>query len=91
MRAGTRDEFARLLARASHARGPAADVDLLVRTGGERRLSDFLLWECAYAELVFTDRPWPEFSRADLEDAIGEYQRRDRRFGAASADDARSA
>jgi undecaprenyl diphosphate synthase len=91
MRAGTRDEFARLLARASHARGPAADVDLLVRTGGERRLSDFLLWECAYAELVFTDRPWPEFCRADLEDAIGEYQRRDRRFGAATSDDARSA
>jgi undecaprenyl diphosphate synthase len=66
-------------------------VDLLVRTGGERRLSDFLLWECAYAELVFTDRPWPEFCRADLEDAIGEYQRRDRRFGAATSDDARSA
>jgi undecaprenyl diphosphate synthase len=91
MRVATRDDFARLLARASHARGPATDVDLLVRTGGERRLSDFLLWECAYAELVFTDRPWPEFCRADLEDAIGEYQRRDRRFGAATSDDARSA
>ncbi len=91
MRAATRDDFARLLARASHARGPAADVDLLVRTGGERRLSDFLLWECAYAELVFTDRPWPEFCRADLEEAIAEYQQRDRRFGAATSGDIRSA
>jgi undecaprenyl diphosphate synthase len=91
MRAGSRDDFARLLARASHARGPAADVDLLVRTGGERRLSDFLLWECAYAELVFTDRPWPEFCSADLEAAIAEYQLRDRRYGAAPSPDVRSA
>jgi undecaprenyl diphosphate synthase len=87
----TRDAFAELLARAMHARAASPDVDLLIRTGGERRLSDFLLWECAYAEMVFTDRPWPEFCSADLEDAISEYQRRDRRFGAVSAFDAQSA
>ena len=78
-----RDGFAELLARAMHAGSASPDVDLLIRTGGEHRLSDFLLWECAYAELVFTDRPWPEFCANDLEEAIAEYQRRDRRFGAA--------
>jgi undecaprenyl diphosphate synthase len=85
LRVGCRAEFAALLARATHARHAAPDVDLLIRTGGERRLSDFMLWECAYAELVFTDRPWPEFCRLDLENAIAEYQGRDRRFGAAPA------
>ncbi len=58
-----------------------ADVDLLIRTGGEQRLSDFLLWECAYAELLFTPRMWPEFTAADLEEALGEFARRERRFG----------
>jgi undecaprenyl diphosphate synthase len=58
------------------------DVDLLIRTSGEQRLSDFLLWECAYAEMVFTRRMWPEFSADDLTAAIEEFQRRDRRFGA---------
>ena len=57
------------------------DVDLLVRTGGEHRLSDFLLWECAYAELLFTPTPWPEFGAAELAAAIDEYRTRDRRFG----------
>lgn len=57
------------------------DVDLLIRTGGEKRLSDFLLWECAYAELYFTDRKWPDFNAADLEIAIADFKRRDRRFG----------
>jgi len=57
------------------------DVDLLIRTGGERRLSDFLLWECAYAELVFTTRMWPEFDAVDLRDAIDEFRSRHRRFG----------
>src|SRR5205814_12322 len=62
--------------------GPAVpDVDLLVRTGGERRLSDFLLWECAYAELHFTDRMWPDFEAADLAAALAEFRRRERRFG----------
>jgi undecaprenyl diphosphate synthase len=59
----------------------SADVDLLVRTGGEKRLSDFLLWESAYAELLFTDRMWPDFSEADLDAAINEFHRRERRFG----------
>ena len=57
------------------------DVDLLIRTGGEQRLSDFLLWECAYAELHFTDRYWPDFGAADLAAAIREFRRRQRRFG----------
>ena len=60
----------------------APDVDLLIRTGGEQRLSDFLLWECAYAELVFTDRMWPDFSAVDLGEAVREFDRRERRFGA---------
>ncbi len=58
------------------------DVDLLVRTGGERRLSDFLLWESAYAELYFSDRLWPDFTEEDLEAALEEFSRRERRFGA---------
>jgi undecaprenyl diphosphate synthase len=61
------------------------DVDLLVRTGGEQRLSDFLLWESAYAELVFTGCMWPEFRRADLEAALCEFGRRERRFGSLPA------
>jgi undecaprenyl diphosphate synthase len=58
------------------------DPDLLVRTSGEFRISNYLLWELAYAELVFTDVLWPDFRREHLFDAIGEYQRRERRFGA---------
>jgi len=57
------------------------DVDLLIRTGGERRLSDFLLWECAYAELYFTDTMWPDFGAADLAAAVREFHSRERRFG----------
>jgi undecaprenyl diphosphate synthase len=57
-------------------------VDLLIRTGGERRLSDFLLWECAYAELIFSRRMWPDFGAADLLGAVREFRGRDRRFGA---------
>jgi undecaprenyl diphosphate synthase len=59
----------------------SGDVDLLIRTGGEKRLSDFLLWESAYAELVFTDRMWPDFDAGDLEAALEEFSRRERRFG----------
>jgi len=77
----TRARFAKALAQAAHVTDPIPDVDLLIRTGGEQRLSDFLLWECAYAELVFTPRMWPEFTARDLEAAITEYQRRERRFG----------
>jgi undecaprenyl diphosphate synthase len=57
-------------------------VDLLIRTGGERRLSDFLLWEAAYAELIFSRVMWPDFGAADLENAVCEFRGRERRFGA---------
>jgi undecaprenyl diphosphate synthase len=77
----SREAFARLLADPPHDGGPVPDVDLLIRTGGEKRLSDFLLWECAYAELVFTDRMWPDFTAADLAEAVREFYRRERRFG----------
>jgi len=56
-------------------------VDLLIRTGGERRLSDFLLWESAYAELVFSRRMWPDFDASDLSGAVREFRGRERRFG----------
>ncbi len=65
------------------------DVDLLIRTGGEKRLSDFLLWECAYAELVFTERMWPEFNEEDLAAAVGEFRRRERRFGGVNSQQVR--
>ena len=58
----------------------AGEVDLLIRTGGEKRLSDFLLWESAYAELIFTDRMWPDFDEGDLDAALSEYRHRERRF-----------
>jgi len=60
----------------------AQDVDVLIRTGGEQRLSDFLLWECAYAELVFTPVMWPDFAASDLAAAMAEFRSRERRFGA---------
>ena len=71
------------LTRALSAEG--GDVDLLIRPGGEKRLSDFLLWESAYAELLFTDRMWPDFNEADLEEALTEFRRRERRFGGVPA------
>jgi len=61
--------------------GESGEVDLLIRTGGEKRLSDFLLWESAYAELLFTDRMWPDFKEADLDAALEEFHHRERRFG----------
>ncbi len=76
-----RAAFARLLGEATHARETAPDVDLLIRTGGELRLSDFLLWECAYAELAFSPKTWPDWTAADLAAAITEYATRERRFG----------
>jgi undecaprenyl diphosphate synthase len=72
------------LTEALRSQGP--EVDLVIRTGGEKRLSDFLLWESAYAELVFMDCMWPEFSTADLDAALGEFSRRERRFGGVSPD-----
>lgn len=76
----TRERFVQLMNEVIHA-DRVRDVDLLIRTGGEQRLSDFLLWECAYAELYFTDRMWPEFTPADLASAVREFNSRDRRFG----------
>jgi undecaprenyl diphosphate synthase len=76
-----RREFRWSLERAVHARTPVPDVDLLVRTGGERRLSDFMLWESAYAELVFSDVAWPAFTVLDLASAVTEFRSRDRRYG----------
>jgi undecaprenyl diphosphate synthase len=73
--------FAHLLAEAEHAGEPVPDIDLLIRTGGEQRLSNCPLWEIAYAELFFTPVLWPDFGAADLEAAVQEFQARDRRFG----------
>ncbi|MBM0103395.1 di-trans,poly-cis-decaprenylcistransferase [Steroidobacter sp. S1-65] len=86
------DSFARQLATINHS-VPVGDVDLLIRTGGEYRLSDFMLWECAYAELYFTPLLWPEFDADDFEAALLEYTRRDRRYGRideSTADSARA-
>jgi undecaprenyl diphosphate synthase len=80
----SREGFARLLARADHAGVSTPDVDLLIRTGGEQRLSDFLLWECAYAELFFIQKMWPEFKADDLAAIIKEFHCRERRFGKTS-------
>ena len=63
-------------------RGGSTDVDLLIRTGGEQRLSDFLLWECAFAEFVFLEKRWPDFTPADLQDALVEFEKRERTRGA---------
>jgi undecaprenyl diphosphate synthase len=73
---GSDDDFARLLyAPEMH------DPDLLIRTSGEQRLSNYLLWQCAYSELVFRDELWPDFDRAALEGCLREYETRQRRFG----------
>lgn len=82
----SREEFGALIARAcTQEHGARAlDVDLLVRTGGERRLSDFLLWECAYAELYFTELMWPDFDGEALAEAVADFSTRERRFGALS-------
>lgn len=66
-------------------REDGGDVDLLIRTGGEKRLSDFLLWESAYAELVFSELMWPDFGAVHLDAALEEFRRRERRFGAVPA------
>jgi undecaprenyl diphosphate synthase len=76
----SREAFSYLLAEAMHA-DEATDLDLLVRSGGEQRISDFMLWEAAYAEMVFTSRMWPDFDGEDLAMAVAEFWRRERRFG----------
>jgi len=80
-----KSHFLERLAAVDHAVVPAPAVDLLIRTGGEKRLSDFLLWECAYAELHFVDCLWPDFDVAAFDLALVEYARRDRRFGRITA------
>lgn len=79
--------FRERLAYVTHADRAVEDVDLLIRTGREKRLSDFLLYEAAYAELHFSDRLWPDFCGDDLERAIADYRGRERRFGAIQSDD----
>jgi len=74
-------EFHRLLHEVNHSALPASEVDLLIRTGGEKRLSDFLLWECAYAELHFIDCLWPDFDEQHFRAALDDYASRQRRFG----------
>jgi undecaprenyl diphosphate synthase len=76
-----RRRFAERLADVDQATAPAPEVDLLIRTGGEQRLSDFLLWECAYAELYFVACLWPDFDHQAFQHALEEYGQRDRRFG----------
>jgi undecaprenyl diphosphate synthase len=75
------ERFYELLDEVDHSSAPAGPVDLLIRTGSEQRLSDFLLWECAYAELYFTECMWPDFGEAGLKAALADYARRQRRFG----------
>jgi len=79
-----RTRFERLITLVDHG-PPVAPVDLFIRSGGERRLSDFLLWECAYAELHFTPRLWPDFGSADLAAALQDFHSRERRFGGLSS------
>ena len=78
---GRMNNFQHALARAYHTDTLVPDVDLLIRTGGEQRLSDFLLWECAYAELYFTSCRWPDFDDVALDEALVEFCNRQRRFG----------
>lgn len=74
------EAFGKVLAEVQ--RGGSTEVDLLIRTGGEQRISDFLLWECAFAEFVFMDKRWPDFAPADLRNAIVEFEKRERTRGA---------
>ncbi|MGH7562370.1 MAG: di-trans,poly-cis-decaprenylcistransferase [Gemmatimonadales bacterium] len=77
----TREQFEALLASVDHGRGGVPPVDVLIRTGGEQRLSDFLLWECAYAELFFRSTMWPDFGARELREILAEFRGRERRFG----------
>jgi undecaprenyl diphosphate synthase len=76
-----REGVAELMASVDHDPFPVRDVDLLIRTGGEQRLSDFLLWECAYAEFFFTSRMWPDFTEEEFSRALVDFAGRERRFG----------
>jgi len=78
---GSGQDFRQALTAVMNLREPMPDVDLLIRTGREMRLSDFLLFECSYAELYFTLKMWPDITGDDLADAVADYRRRQRRFG----------
>ena len=77
----TRERFEELVSSVDHAAPGTPPVDFLVRTGGEQRLSDFMLWECAYAELFFLEAMWPDFTARDLDRIVTAFQGRERRFG----------
>jgi undecaprenyl diphosphate synthase len=81
----TGERFGELIGEVDHARLPVGPIDVLVRTGGEQRLSDFLLWECAYAELFFRPELWPDFRPEDLAEVLAAYRARERRFGGLAA------
>ena len=81
----TAEEFHRLLHEADHCAHPAGEVDLLIRTGSERRLSDFMLWESAFAELHFSDCLWPDFDERRFRSALEDFNGRQRRFGGLNA------
>jgi undecaprenyl diphosphate synthase len=83
---GDRAEFLRLLSEITHSSPVAPEVDLLIRTGGEQRLSDFLLWESAYAELYFTPCLWPDFGEQELAQALIDFSHRERRFGSVAVE-----
>jgi undecaprenyl diphosphate synthase len=80
------DAFHRLVQEVDHSTHPASEVDLLIRTGSEQRLSDFMLWECAYSELYFTECLWPDFDEQRFRSALEDYAGRQRRFGALIGD-----
>src|SRR5690606_21655702 len=80
-RLDTFEELEQRLTAANHSVPGVPNVDLMIRTGGEQRLSDFLLWESAYAELIFADTYWPDYTEQDFHTALEEFARRDRRFG----------
>jgi undecaprenyl diphosphate synthase len=82
------EEFERALYEVDHSARPSGPVDLLIRTGCERRISDFLLWECAYAELHFSDSLWPDFDESRFRHALNDYAGRQRRFGGLPAKEA---
>jgi undecaprenyl diphosphate synthase len=83
-----RNRFAQALAEVDHSVDVVPEVDLLIRTGGEQRLSDFLLWECAYAELFFSDILWPDFDAGAFSVALRDFAARDRRYGRISLEGA---
>ena len=83
-------DFLRLMDEVNHSGECGRDVDLLIRTGGEKRLSDFMLWECAYAELYFTDCAWPDFDESALQQALRDFAGRQRRFGKLAAESSRA-